>query len=93
MSFLAVRNYPNPFNPGTSIVFDLPSESSVTMEVFDASGKKIRVLVRNEFYRQGTYTIRWDARSEQGNPVPSGFYVVWVRTQAGAYAHKITFLK
>lgn len=92
-SFLTLRNYPNPFNPGTFVVLDLPFGSPVTMDVFDASGRKVRVLVKNQFYSQGTYTIRWDARSEQGSPVPSGFYVVRVQTQQGACAHKITLLK
>lgn len=71
--FRLAQNYPNPFNPSTRIDFDLAEVSFVTLRVYNIIGQEIRALV-NEQFPGGRYTIEWDGRDNQGNPVASGMY-------------------
>jgi hypothetical protein len=70
------QNYPNPFNPATTISFRLPSTSFVSLAVFDALGKQVRVLLAKEL-PAGTYASHWDATG-----LASGLY--FYRLQAGS---------
>lgn len=71
--FALKPNYPNPFNPATTIAFDLPENSSVELEIYDISGRKVRTVV-NESMEAGTHRVNWDGRDETGNQVASGIY-------------------
>jgi len=75
-------NYPNPFNPSTTIAFGLPENGPVLLRVFDASGRLIRTLVQQDL-NAGAYRIVWDSRDESGSAVPSGVYLYDLR--AGEY--------
>lgn len=79
--------YPNPFNPATTIKFELPKSGFVKLEVFDILGRKMRTLV-NQQLKSGTYTVDFDAAG-----LSSGMYVY--RIQAGSFAasKKIILLK
>jgi len=70
-------NYPNPFNPTTSIAFDVPIATRVTLKVHDVAGREVATLVDRE-YVPGSYQVQWDARQ-----VVSGVYVCSLR--AGAF--------
>jgi len=63
------QNYPNPFNPQTKIDFDLPSDSKVTILVYDLLGREIKRLVNNELKKAGYYTVDFD-----GSGYSSGTY-------------------
>ncbi|MCB2229593.1 T9SS type A sorting domain-containing protein [bacterium] len=66
-------NYPNPFNPTTTIRFSLPTAGDVRIEVFNILGQKVRTLL--EDYRSaGSYSVVWDGRSDGGDRVSSGVY-------------------
>jgi hypothetical protein len=73
-TFALSRNYPNPFNPSTSIRMSLAAESFVTLGIYDVTGREIRTLV-HEQYREGTYEVRWDATGKTGARVASGMYL------------------
>jgi len=73
-SFLLGQNFPNPFNPKTSIQFSLPQESNISINVYDIIGNKIKSLV-NSVYQEGEYSIDWDSTNNLGIPVPSGTYI------------------
>ncbi|MEX0721674.1 MAG: polysaccharide deacetylase family protein [Balneolaceae bacterium] len=60
-TFNLIRNYPNPFNPSTNIVFEVRKTGLITIEVYNTLGKKIETLF-NEVSNPGTYTVKWDAR-------------------------------
>jgi hypothetical protein len=77
-------NYPNPFNPTTTIRFALPRGSFVTLKVFNLLGMELATLVENEL-GAGTYTARWDAGS-----YPSGLY--FYRLKAGPFVATKKFL-
>ena len=75
-------NYPNPFNPTTTISFDLPEAASVSLEVYDMMGRRVATLVNGEL-GAGSYETIWNARSDAGAPVASGVYIY--RIQAGTF--------
>jgi hypothetical protein len=70
-------HHPNPFNPATTISFSIPSQSFVSMKVFDALGKVVAILVSEEL-SAGTYSKQWDAAG-----LPSGVY--FYRLRAGLF--------
>ena len=69
-----VGNYPNPFNPTTNIVYNLPRNSEVTIIIFDVLGNKVRsfnIAVQSA----GKQELTWDGRDANGNTVASGTYL------------------
>ncbi len=77
-------HYPNPFNPSTTIVYQLPSSARVDLEIYDLSGRRIKILRQIEL-PAGTYQTVWDGTDHAGMPVGSGiyFYKLQIRNQAG----------
>jgi hypothetical protein len=71
---LSLRNFPNPFNPRTTISFDLPTAGTVRLEVFDAAGRLVRTLV-DESMPQGSHEAAWDGWDASGRNVGSGIYL------------------
>lgn len=68
-------NYPNPFNPGTTIRYDLKLGSTVTLSVYNALGQKIRTLIKNKAQTTGSYSAYWDGKDALGRQVASGVYI------------------
>ena len=77
VSFDLYQNFPNPFNPSTSIIYELPQSELVTLKIFDALGKEVTNLV-NSRQSAGVYSVDWNA----GNH-PSGIYFYTI--QAGNF--------
>ncbi len=67
-------NYPNPFNSGTAISYDLPQKSFVNINIFDILGNKVRTLVKTE-QNAGHHQTKWDGRNDFGSRVASGIYL------------------
>ena len=76
--YVISQNRPNPFNPTTTIDYKLPRDSRVRIEVLDALGRKVAVLV-NEFQTAGDHSVRFDATG-----LPSGMYLY--RIEAGNFS-------
>ena len=68
-----LRNYPNPFNPTTTISFSIPEESKVEFTVYNIKGQKVKVLTNNN-YDKGSHSVSWDGVDESGKSVSSGVY-------------------
>jgi hypothetical protein len=66
-------NTPNPFNPRTTIAYELPSPARVRIDVFSAGGVRVRTLV-DEPRPAGTHAVEWDGRNEDGGVAASGVY-------------------
>ena len=79
--FSLSQNTPNPFNPSTTIRFELPHAAPVELSVFNISGQKIRTLVRGE-KAAGAYPVVWDGADENGIRVASGVYFCRLAVQA-----------
>jgi len=84
-------NFPNPFNPQTTIGFDLPSSSMVSLLIYDAQGHLVRMLV-NSCLGGGTHSVVWNGTDEKGRKVSSGLY--FCRMKAGMFEQtcKMTLL-
>ena len=82
-TFALHGNTPNPFNPETAIRFDLPAAATVRLEVFDALGQKVRVLVADQ-RPAGAHRVAWDGRDEAGNPAASGIFFCRLQARSGA---------
>ena len=69
-------NFPNPFNPSTTIQYRLEHAESkpTSLVIYDTLGQKIRTLV-NESQPSGSYEVQWDARDDQGRAAASGIYM------------------
>ncbi len=72
-SFILSNNYPNPFNPNTTITFGLDSDSDVSVKIFNLSGKLISTL-QNNFKTKGWHSITWNGTNDSGNKVGGGIY-------------------
>ena len=84
--------YPNPFNPSTTISYDLPNESFVSIVIYDAIGQEIRRLV-SEQTAAGRYRVQWDALDTQGRAVGSGVYIAKVEAGSFSSSQKMLLLK
>jgi hypothetical protein len=90
---LQLSNYPNPFNPTTTIDFEVESEGRVWVQVFDLEGRMIRELVAGETTEPGRHDVRWDGRDGEGQPVASGTYFYRVVQGREARTARMTLLK
>jgi hypothetical protein len=66
-------NYPNPFNPSTTVRFDLAQAGMTHVHIYDLLGNSVRTLVNSDL-RPGSYSVRWDGRDDNAAPVTSGVY-------------------
>jgi len=89
---LVVSNYPNPFNPITTIAFSLPRDSDVKIEVFNIKGQKVKELY-NEFTLKGHHTVLWNGQDDKGRSVSSGIYFYRVQTVDVIITKKMILLK
>jgi hypothetical protein len=67
------QNRPNPFNPTTLILFEIPRSGLVDLSVYDVTGRRVRTLVSG-FLPAGPHNVEWDGRNDRGRPSASGIY-------------------
>ena len=79
-AFALANNYPNPFNPATTIKYALPQAADVELTVYNVIGQPVRTLVA-EHQNAGRYVVEWDATNDSGHSLSSGMY--FYRLQAG----------
>ncbi len=89
--FKLYPNVPNPFNPATQIVFDVPKRTgeavTVQLEIFDIRGQKIRTLLNRSLPEGKQYRLNWDGKDRLGNAVPAGIYFAVLN--AGSFRQSI----
>lgn len=73
-SFSVAQNFPNPFNPTTTISYAIGQESKVNMKIYNIVGQLVKVIESETFQQPGTYSVIWDGNTIQGAPVASGTY-------------------
>lgn len=87
-----LRNYPNPFNPSTTISFDLASEAEVSVSVYNLKGQKVKQLV-NDQLSAGQHTVEWSGRDNNNKSVASGIYFYRISTGKDTDMRKMLLLK
>jgi hypothetical protein len=92
-AFALHQNVPNPFNPTTTIRFDVPAAGGrVTLQVYDVSGRLVRTLV-NGPVAGGQKSVTWDGLNEAGNPLATGLYLYRLKGPGFEQTRKMVLLK
>ena len=86
-------NYPNPFNPSTSIDYALPQASEVNLKIYNVLGQLVRSLVREKKQGVGSHTVQWDGRDDLGIRVASGVYIYRIEAEDFVRSRKMLMLK
>ena len=86
------ENYPNPFNPATTIRYNLSEKSQVSLIIYDITGQKIRAL-KNEPQTPGEKSIVWNGRNNKGQIVASGVYIYQLCAGGIIKTKKMIYLK
>jgi subtilisin family serine protease len=84
--------YPNPFNPATTINYDVVVAGHVTIAAFDVAGHRVATLV-DETQAAGAHSFRWNAVNDDGNALASGVYVLSLTGNHSHVSRKIVLLK
>ena len=86
------QNFPNPFNPETTICYGLPEDAYVEITIIDILGRVVKNLV-SEQQSAGTYSIIWDGTDNNGTKIASGTYLYMIQTDNFFEAKKLTLTK
>ncbi|HPF35485.1 MAG TPA: glycosyl hydrolase [Candidatus Krumholzibacteria bacterium] len=86
------RGYPNPFNPSTTLRFELPRAGRAELAVFDAAGRRVATLV-DGVKTAGAHRAVWDGRDAEGRTVQAGVYFARLQTADGVETGKLVLLK
>lgn len=90
--FELCQNFPNPFNPETTIQFSLPNDSQVTIDIYDIQGHWVRNLV-NDSKSAGSYFITWDGKDDNSRKLGSGVYFYTMRAGTTVITRKMILMK
>lgn len=90
--FELAQNFPNPFNPETDIMFSVPTQAVVRVQVYNIMGQLVRTLT-NAPYSVGVHRIHWDGRSDAGTNVGAGVYLCRMEAPGFMQAKKMLLLK
>ena len=91
-TYVLKSNFPNPFNPITTIRYLLPEKRNVTLTIYDMTGKEIKKLV-NEYQNEGLQEVSWDATDNLGRPVSAGVYIYKMKAGEFIQNKKMVLLK
>ncbi|GEM_PF-2671348 len=90
------QNFPNPFNPSTTITFDIPADGSghheVKLVIYDIRGRVMKTLLDVPL-PAGRHQVVWDGRGESGRQLPSGIYLYRLTVDGRVFTRKMLLLK
>ena len=87
------NNYPNPFNPVTSIRYGITDRAHVTLRVYDVRGRLVRTLVDEVQNPDANHRVEWNGRNNAGNPVASGVYFYKLNAKNFTKTRKMVLLR
>ncbi|MDP8269618.1 MAG: right-handed parallel beta-helix repeat-containing protein, partial [Candidatus Tenebribacter davisii] len=87
-----LNNFPNPFNPETTIRYQLPNNGKVELAIYNLKGQKVKQLLSDQL-SAGQYSVVWNGRDESGKPVASGIYFYKFRSGDIEVSKKMLLLK
>jgi len=89
----SLSNYPNPFNPTTTISFSIPKDSKVELSIYNIKGQKVKQLISEQF-STGQHSVVWDGRDDNNLPVGSGIYFYTLKINGNSKAiNKMILIK
>jgi len=91
-TFVLHQNFPNPFNPNTTLSYGLPRDSYVRLAIYDMAGNEVARLV-NSIQRAGFRSIQWDAKDSMGRAVSAGVYLYQIEADGTIQTKKMVVLK
>ena len=91
-SFKLGQNFPNPFNPSTSLAYALSKPGQVRLSIYDVTGREISRLV-DSYQFVGTYSARWNSNDTPGGTLPSGVYFARLQVDGDAQTLKMILAK
>lgn len=91
-SIILTSNYPNPFNPETTISYGLPNDSKVELMIYNVKGQLVKTLV-NDVVPAGSHSVVWNGKDESGRSVASGIYFYRLTTDKKTINKKMLMLK
>ena len=86
------QNFPNPFNPSTTIHYSLPRNNFVHLRVIDLEGREVKTLI-NGFQTRGNKSITWNAKNNQGRPASAGMYFYLIESGEFFATRKMILIK
>jgi len=89
----SATNYPNPFNPLTTIKYTVPRAGDVSIKIYNVRGELVRSLVNRSVETPGTFTAEWDGTNDGGQAAASGVYFYRVKTADNETFNKMTLVK
>lgn len=92
MPIMSLGNYPNPFNPETTISYSIKDNGNVSLDVFNLLGQKVTTLV-NENQKAGEHSVVWNGTDSSGKNVSSGVYFYRLNTQGMTKTEKMVLMK
>ena len=91
-NYKLIKNYPNPFNPVTTLRYDLPENSHVNITIYDMLGRQVKNLI-NQTQDAGYRSVRWNATDDYGKPVSAGIYLYQIQAGEFVQTKKMMLLK
>ena len=91
-NYKLINNYPNPFNPVTTLRYDLPENVHVNITIYDMLGRQIKNLI-NQTQDAGYRSVRWNATDDYGKPVSAGIYLYQIQAGEFVQTKKMVLLK
>lgn len=92
LKFSLKQNFPNPFNPVTTIRYDLPEDSNVDLKIYNVLGQEVRALISGRV-QAGQRAVVWNGKNDSGSEVGSGVYVYRLRAGTKVMSRKMLLLK
>ncbi|MDD3103564.1 MAG: FlgD immunoglobulin-like domain containing protein, partial [Candidatus Cloacimonetes bacterium] len=89
---LSMSNYPNPFNPSTTISYSVPMSGIVSLSIYNAKGQLVNTLV-SEYKNKGNYQIVWHGKDKSGSTVASGLYFTRLASGGKSLTNKMLLMK
>ena len=92
VAFNLYNAYPNPFNPVTTLRYDLPENGLVNIIIYDILGRRVKTLI-SQTQTAGQRSVQWNATNDYGKPVSAGVYLYQIQTGKHISTKKMLLLK
>jgi len=89
---IEINNYPNPFNPETTLNFSLKEAAEVNIDIFNIKGQRVKQLVSGQ-QRAAQHSVIWNGQDDEGKPISSGIYLYRLTTENETLIRKMMLVK